>query len=512
MKRSISVLCLAVLGGAQLTGSAQCLLEEEATVVAYDAETVAQPGFGSSVSIGGGTLAVGRFPGDAVYAYDFDAMLASRPAASVLASVASRRGPAAYEQKLEASDIASGISFGSSVAADGDVVVVGARAWSGSRGKVYVFTLQPSGWQESQHLSPSVPLPKSYFGQSVAVSGDVLAIGAPDDFGSLGGPPGRVFVFRRTAGLWQEEALLVATDAATDDGFGYALALQDDTLLVGTKHRGAAYVFRHDGVGWNEEQKLSPPFSPSAGETVALDHDVAVLGAQQRDNWPIQQCGGAFVFRYASPQWTLEQTLLASDRQPFDLFGSSVAVRDDTIVVGAAFDDDGSDLPTIDKFCQSGAAYVFRFNGATWQEEYKVLASDGACGNRFGFSVAMDSDWAVIGGLHPDQFVYLVDVTPPEYPVTLDVLPYDVRVGGTVQFSACRGVSFSPALLSVSAVGGVPFFRPIPPAATFDLNGMWELSGQLSTTFGSLEVDFMLLGLGTGGELATSNPARVLLQ
>ena len=99
--------------------------------------------------------------------------------------------------------------------------------------------------------------------------------------------------------------------------------------------------------------------------------------------------GSAYVFRYNGAAWVEEAKLTASDAAAEALFGASVAVADETAVVGAFGNDDNGSL--------SGSAYIFRYNGAAWVEEAKLTASDGAAGDYFGSSVAVSGDTTLVG-------------------------------------------------------------------------------------------------------------------
>jgi hypothetical protein len=112
--------------------------------------------------------------------------------------------------------------------------------------------------------------------------------------------------------------------------------------------------------------------------------------------------GSAYVYRFDGTAWTEEQKLLASDGASGDRFGYSVALLGDVAVIGAEDDDDNGD--------KSGSAYVYRFDGIDWIEEQKLLASDGTAGDGFGHSVTLSADEAVIAAFGNDSaYVYRFD-------------------------------------------------------------------------------------------------------
>ncbi len=120
------------------------------------------------------------------------------------------------------------------------------------------------------------------------------------------------------------------------------------------------------------------------GVAVAMDNGRVVIGAR----WDDGNRGSAYVFRWDGVQWVFEQKLTPSDGSTGDEFGEVVAMSADRIVVGAPLHNNAT-----------GAAYVYVYNGATWAQEQKLVASDGSSGDSFGDAAAIDADWIVIGRL-----------------------------------------------------------------------------------------------------------------
>ncbi len=248
------------------------------------------------------------------------------------------------------------------------------------------------------------------FGYSVAVSGETALIGAQWD-NDLGTQSGSVYVYQFDPSLpelWVFAQKLLASDGQGGDDFGRRIAMDGEVALIGALHLhdeggdvayGAAYVFRHDGARWVEEQELlasDSAFQDGFGAYVSLSGDVIVIGASGDDDNGFGS-GSAYVFRYdpKSSQWIEEQKLTASDAAAGDSFGR-VSVSGDVVVIGAGGDD--SACPK-DPSCDSGAAYVFRYDAeaSLWVEQQKLLASDGAYDDGLGKVVAVSGDTALIG-------------------------------------------------------------------------------------------------------------------
>ena len=220
--------------------------------------------------------------------------------------------------------------------------------------------------------------------------------GYPDN----GAGSGAAYVFTRDgAGVWTQQAKLLASDGAAGDAFDFSVAVAGDTAVIAAvgadaqgADSGAAYVFTRDGAGvWTQQAKLLASdgnISDRFGSSVAVAGDTAVIGASRDDDNGADK-GAAYVFtRDGAGVWTQQAKLLASDGNMSDRFGSSVAVAGDTAVIGASRDDDNG--------ADKGAAYVFTRDGAgVWTQQAKLLASDGAAGDFFGSSVAVAGDTAV---------------------------------------------------------------------------------------------------------------------
>jgi hypothetical protein len=185
-------------------------------------------------------------------------------------------------------------------------------------------------------------------------------------------------------------AKLTAADGSSEDEFGRGVSLSGDRLLIGSRNEdqlgsdaGAAYVFHRDGTSWVQQAKLLASDGASGdrfGVAVALQGDLALVGASRDDDDGFSS-GSAYVFRWNGSSWVQEAKLTASDGDAGDFFGDAVSLSGDRALVGAPRnDDDGAD---------SGSAYVFEWNGSTWTQQAKLLASDADGSDWFGFSVAL---------------------------------------------------------------------------------------------------------------------------
>ena len=327
----------------------------------------------------------------------------------LLGTFATTSSAQVLEDEVAASDAAIGDSFGQSVSVSGDTVVIGARGDEDSEGSAYVFRRSGGGvWSQEAKLSPAAAVAEDQVGFSVGVSGEFTVLGAPDPFdlfGSASGP-GTAYVYERTGTSWSLDDTLTAGDGQSLDQFGHAVSIAGDRLIVGARGdesagdgsrftgRGSAYVFRQQGGGWTEEDKLIGSGSASGdrvGTSVSMSGggDVVIVGAPgDTDNGT--DAGAAYIFRRSGTSWSQEAKLTASDGQAEDSFGESVWIDGDVAIVGAFQEDAGGS--------NAGAAYIFRHaGGGTWNQEAKLTANDAAAAQNFGISVSVSGEIATIG-------------------------------------------------------------------------------------------------------------------
>jgi hypothetical protein len=261
---------------------------------------------------------------------------------------------------------------GSTFAASARNTKTGDKAGSGV---VYIFAKSGNEpWTVNQTLKHTVAITNGLFGQSVSLDGDTLAVGtwAPNGTQKI---EGSVYVYTRTgtgAPFTLQQMLFGTTTGSGDHGeqFGASMALQGDILAVGASNsgnpqKGAAYVFARSAQVWGTPVRLVPDDLADHnqfGTAVALDGDTLVVGAAF-NGCPygcaeFSGLGAAYVYVNTAGTWNLQQKLTASDGVVRDYFGAAVAIEGDRIVVGAPGAQSGV-----------GRVYAFTRSGAAWTEE-----------------------------------------------------------------------------------------------------------------------------------------------
>ncbi|MFQ5584843.1 MAG: FG-GAP repeat protein, partial [Calditrichia bacterium] len=301
------------------------------------------------------------------------------------------------ELKLTAGDGAFGDNFGWSVAISGNRLIVGAPqddSNGSSSGSAYIFVNTGSGWVEEAKLIPSDGASSNWFGSSVDIDSNYAVVGAPYNPGQPG--RGRAYIFKYQGGAWVEQAQLVPEDTSIGTFFGISVSISGEYALIGaywengvSSSSGAAYIFHRSDTIWTRQARLLASDGESFdhfGNAVALDGDYAIIGAKD-DNDNGNNSGSAYVFHREGHAWMEQAKLLASDGNSQDNFGVSVAIKGSLAIVGANM---------LFNYL-TGAAYIFRRDSTHWNEIAKLTASDVASRDEFGISVDISEGFALVG-------------------------------------------------------------------------------------------------------------------
>ena len=317
--------------------------------------------FGASVAIDGDNLAIGAYLDDsgavdAGVAYIFE------------------KGASGWSesQKLVAPDRAANDRFGLGIGLDGDTLAIGALGDNSSTGAAYVFTSQSGSWQFSQKLTAEADADSGdKFGLAVDVEGNTIAVGNfEDDIGNgANEEQGAVYVFVNQNETWVRQARLLSDDASVGDRLGTTVEISGDRIIAGANgddeqgtDSGAAYVFVRSGNSWTQEAKLTAEsFSEvgaAFGRSVAIDGDLAVIGAQAEDAAGVDS-GAAYVFERDGSSWIRTNRIVAPNADAGDLFAAdeSITLQGDRVFIGAF----NANINTQD----SGGVFQFNLNPGT---------------------------------------------------------------------------------------------------------------------------------------------------
>lgn len=418
--------------------------------------------FGWTVALSGDTMALGAI-GESASATGVDADLTDQSSASSGAVYVFTRtdGIWAQEATFKASNTDAGDEFGSSLGLHGDTLAVGAPLESSDAvgidgdqanndlagsGAVYVFTRDTGVWSQQGYLKASETGVSDGFGDALDLHGDTLVVGAAGEDSDATGidgdatnnnasNSGAVYVFGRNAGTWSQDAYVKASNTGISDGFGSAVAIHEDTIVVSAvgedsnatgvnndeanndaNSSGAAFVFVRAADAWTQQAYLKASNSGAAdgfGDSVAISGDTIAIGATGEDssatgvngaddNLSIDS-GAAYVFSRTADTWAQTAFIKASNNAGSELFAFDLDVDANVIAVGAFFEDsqatgiNGDE--TDDSATDSGAAYVFVRNAGVWGQAAYIKASNTGTADSFGNAVAVDQGTVVVTAL-----------------------------------------------------------------------------------------------------------------
>lgn len=296
------------------------------------------------------------------------------------------------------------------------------------------------------YMKASNPDAQDAFGERVALSGDWLAVSAPDESSNAigiggdqtddsGDASGAVYLFSREASGWAQRAYIKASNTGPVDRFGAELAFSEGTLAVSAPfedsaatgidgdqangpggNHGAVYVFvQVEGV-WRQQAYVKATNTGAVdlfGRGLALGGDVLVVGAPGEDSAATgvdgnqtsnaaSGSGAAYVYERSGSEWQPLAYLKASNTDAEDEFGHAVAMSGDTLAVGAPGESSGdaSGANQADNAAhESGAVYVFDRGAASYEQVAYLKASNADAEDRFGANLALAGDTLVVSAL-----------------------------------------------------------------------------------------------------------------
>jgi len=369
-------------------------------------DPVADAEFGRSVAIDGDLVAVGAGAATAGSTVEAGAVYLFK-----------RQGQRyVLEAKLIAPDASSGAEFGRVVAIQGNLVIVGARFAQvdslSKAGAVYVFRKHKGSWRYEDKIISPTPADDDNFGRALAIQGDTLVVTARKEK-STANDVGAAYIYRYKGGRWVHTEKLTASDPAAGAYFGQSVAIQGNRLAIGARNAdpngaGAVYLFRRTADGWLEFAKVTPPDGVSDdqfGFTVAMVGNEMAVGARRADLTGAKDAGAAYVYAVNRASAELVVKLTAGDFKKSDQFGQSIAMAGDIIAVG-------SNRADISANADQGAIYLFQRQGNTWVQTEKLTASDGLKGDEYGYSLSASGKNLVTGAHFADSTAGAAYVIP----------------------------------------------------------------------------------------------------
>jgi FG-GAP repeat protein len=383
--------------------------------------------------------------------------LAGSLALAMLVSASSQAEDVWNEQRAVPDEAGSNAQFGSAASLDGSLALFGADGDNGFRGAAYFYTKGDAGWTELQRITPDDDT-AAEFGYRVLLRGDVAIVTADQSSPNNNAAQGSAYVFAPDdTGTWAQTEILLADDGQTFDNFGSTASMDGNTLVIGAHGatvgpnaaQGAAYLFANHNGNFAQFDKLVADDGvafDNFGITTAIAGDTLFVGAATAAIGGHNGQGAVYAYHLDNGTWAQTQKLVADDGATNDDFGLSLAFDGTTLMVGSIFSGGtgavyvftndgtgwqqqqrlsvdgisqfsffgnaialhggealiGADGENVGTNTTVGAAYLFRFDGSSWNEEHTFLSSDGTTDDFFGLAVDYDGSTALISTLHPN--------------------------------------------------------------------------------------------------------------
>lgn len=284
---------------------------------------------------------------------------------------------------------------GNSIAAGNDLLVVGApprNETSDPGGSAYVYRVVSAGW----HLEEKLPSAGTRFGKTVASDGTVIAV-ATNMVGS-NGAYGNVYVYRWNGMAWKSEANLSEPLSSQTMRFGESLAIAGNVIAIGdpgaatASGSGLVYIYRFDGTQWNSEAPIGAPAAAAQtefGASLTLQANTLAVGCRYGEgNGQPARSGGAYLFEYTAGSWTPAQTLVPTDAAFGDGFGGAIVLDGLHLAVGAS-----------DKNGRRGQVYLYAKSAGVWSESARITILNPIQFTMFGESLSLQGHDLIVGAL-----------------------------------------------------------------------------------------------------------------
>ncbi|WP_395378197.1 hypothetical protein [Marinicella sp. W31] len=344
--------------------------------------------FGWSVSIDGDKALVGKrydtengYQSGAAYFFEFDG------------------NGWIQTQKIISQNGQESDQFGYSVSLDGNKALIGSTSCSQGPGCGYIFQYINGAWVEIQKLSPSDVLKGENAATEVILIGDRAFINSigDDDNGELSGA---VYVFEYLGVNWIQTQKLTPSDGDIRDRFGYSMAVNDNTLAIGSPFdddngsaSGSVYIWNYDGENWVQGQKLVYPFQQKPestalfGSSVRMHENRLLIGAPIDEETGISD-GAAYIFEFNGFEWIEVQKLFSHQPSSTINFGRSLDLSNDRILVNAYYYRNNKNI---------GAVFEFYYRNGSFKNARTILVSDPSPSGLFGNVISISGDRGIFG-------------------------------------------------------------------------------------------------------------------
>ncbi|ETR73222.1 MAG: PKD domain-containing protein, partial [Candidatus Magnetoglobus multicellularis str. Araruama] len=377
--------------------------------------------FGNAVSISGDYAIVGAFDDDK------DANLSYGSAYIFIRN----ENKWIEETKLLVDDCA--YHFGSSVSISDNYAIVGAQGdnVNGSNsGSAYIFVRKGDLWERHAKIFPDDGSQNDGFGGSVSISGNYAIIGCD--------PSNKAYIYVRNENIWLQDSIITDGDSALS-----SVSIYGNYAIVGSPNNnttGSVFIYVLNEKSWLLHKTLTPEDLSTRcfGHSVSISNNYAIIGVKYEKSLDI---GTAYIYKKIKNNWEQQIKLNPIDGENNDYFGTSVAISNNYAIVGVPYDDDNTE--------NSGSVYIYQLIDNQWMQEVKLTSNDNAKDDRYGISVSISDDYAIVGADHNDSkgngsgVAYIYPTTTTQAPIIKGFIK-DIRgkpfQGATIEFEDWKTV------------------------------------------------------------------------
>jgi len=368
------------------------------------------PGVGGIADVDEVQKQTGGNQAGAAVAWNGERAVIGSPGGTFIAAYRFEAGRLKRTSEFGTANDSSSSRFGESLALDGDTLVVGAPLDDHSNltdaGSVFVFQRdqQTGQWVETQKLIAPSPENGDEFGSALAIDGDWILVGADRDNDNGMNNSGSIYFFIRQDGTWVFGQQRFASDQEAGALFGFSVALEGDWAVIGApgmtkSDRGKAYFFRNNSGSWTEVQGFAGTVNDGwLGRSVAINGEWAFGGAPFADAGGFDEVGAVKVYRRLIDTWSVVDELGPLVQDEYENIGMTLALQGDRLLAGAS--------NSIDKTGGwLGAVHEFALSSGVWNAVEVIVPLDRplSFGDGFGRGLSIDGDEALIGATFDDE-------------------------------------------------------------------------------------------------------------
>ncbi len=297
--------------------------------------------------------------------------------------------------------------FGTSVAISGNYAIVGADrddvGANADQGSASIYQWNGSSWVLMQKITDATGAASDRFGISVSISGNYAIIGADSDDVGANSSQGSASIYQWNGSSWVLMQKITDATGAASDFFGTSVAISSNYAIVGADNddvgananQGSASIYQWNGSSWVLMQKITDANGEAGdffGWSVSISGSYAIIGAPWDDVGTNSSQGSASIYARFANNWILQEKITDANGEATDNFGVSVSISGSYAIIGAESDDVGANA-------NQGSASIYKRNGTSWDLMKKITDATGAAGYEFGNSVSISEDYAIVGAM-----------------------------------------------------------------------------------------------------------------